>query len=217
VVLRPATLEQTAPGLRQASLTLSCSYHVALTSLMLEVPAVLLSNNPYYAQKAAGLREDFELPAPFTTTASADPVLGAREIATTVLDGEHRAAQRRRLATQASHVIRRRCSAETELLAHMGSAAMTALSNRIEVLAERLRERSAEPVELLAQVAKLQSEQEELRRLGEVGSPLEAELRAQEAEGRSAEAHEQLATILHSRSWRILAPLRWLGALLRRR
>jgi glycosyl transferase family 2/polysaccharide pyruvyl transferase len=46
---------------RRARLTVSCSYHVTLTSLQAGIPAVLLAQNEYYMQKAAGLRDLFEL------------------------------------------------------------------------------------------------------------------------------------------------------------
>jgi hypothetical protein len=46
---------------RRARLTVSCSYHVSLTSLLAGIPVVLLAQNGYYAQKAAGLRNLFEL------------------------------------------------------------------------------------------------------------------------------------------------------------
>ena len=45
---------------RRARLTVSCSYHVTLTSLLAGTPAVLLADNDYYEQKAAGLRHLFE-------------------------------------------------------------------------------------------------------------------------------------------------------------
>ncbi|HEY7456957.1 MAG TPA: polysaccharide pyruvyl transferase family protein [Solirubrobacterales bacterium] len=46
---------------RRARLTVSCSYHVTLTSLLAGIPAVMLAQNEYYAQKAAGLRDLFRL------------------------------------------------------------------------------------------------------------------------------------------------------------
>lgn len=46
---------------RRARLTVSCSYHVSLTSLLAGIPVVLLAENGYYAQKAVGLRNLFEL------------------------------------------------------------------------------------------------------------------------------------------------------------
>ena len=46
---------------RRARLTVSCSYHVAMTSLLAGIPTMLLAENRYYAQKAAGLRDLFGL------------------------------------------------------------------------------------------------------------------------------------------------------------
>jgi Glycosyl transferase family 2/Polysaccharide pyruvyl transferase len=46
---------------RRARLTLSCSYHVSLTSLLAGIPVVLLAQNEYYGQKAHGLRDLFAL------------------------------------------------------------------------------------------------------------------------------------------------------------
>lgn len=46
---------------RRARMTVGCSYHVTLTSLLARIPAVLLSDNAYYDQKAAGLRGLFDL------------------------------------------------------------------------------------------------------------------------------------------------------------
>lgn len=42
-----------------AELTVTTSYHVALTSLLASTPVVLVVENDYYRQKAAGLVEDF--------------------------------------------------------------------------------------------------------------------------------------------------------------
>lgn len=114
-MLRPAGLAAAAPGLCEASLTLSCSYHVALTSLMLEVPAVLIGDNPYYEQKAAGLSEAFGLP-PELTPSTADPLASAREVAVAVLDEKRGAALRRQLGAEANRMrscrgaIERSCS-----------------------------------------------------------------------------------------------------------
>jgi Polysaccharide pyruvyl transferase len=46
---------------RRARLTVSCSYHVTLTSLLAGIPAVFFAQNDYYAQKAAGPRDLFQL------------------------------------------------------------------------------------------------------------------------------------------------------------
>jgi Polysaccharide pyruvyl transferase len=214
LLLRPAALAEAAPRLREGAVTLSCSYHVALTSLMLEVPAVLLGDTPYYAQKAAGLLEDFELPPVFTPAAGADPVASARELAGPVLDGA--TEFRRHLAGGAGRLRRRRTATETDLLGRLGGAAVTAFDGQVAELTERLRRRSAEPAELQARLSRQQTELEELRRLLSE-SPLDAELRVQEAEARAGEAQETLAELLGSRSWKLSAPLRRAGARLRRR
>ena len=44
----------------------------------------------------------------------------------------------------------------------------------------------------------------------------EAQLQLERSEREAAEAQAQLATVLNSRSWRLSAPLRWLGQRLRR-
>jgi hypothetical protein len=222
-LLRPSDLDALAPWLRQASLSVSCSYHVALTSLMLAVPALIVADNPYYEQKAAGLREAFDLPPVFISAATADPGARARELAATLFDRGRAGELRDALAAGAGRLRRRRADAETELLGRLGGAAAAAFSRHGDELAARLRQRSAEPAELRARLAEQQTELEELRQRA-AASPLEAELRAQEAELRAREAergaaaaHETLATVVHSRSWRLMAPLRRLGAPLRRR
>jgi hypothetical protein len=215
-LLRPAGLAAAVPSLHQASLTVSCSYHVALTSLMLAVPALLVADNPYYEQKAAGLRATFDLPPSFAPASTAEPAAVAAEIAAVLLDPGQAERLRRNLAAAASRSRRRRAATEAQLLARLGAAATAALNERLEGQAERLRQRSAEPVELQARLAQRQTELEELRWRAADG-PLEAELRAQQAEASARQAHETLATILGSRSWRLMAPLRRLGALLRRR
>lgn len=207
LVLRPTGLMEAAARLRQASLTLSCSYHVALTSLMLGVPAVLVGDNPYYEQKAAGLGADFGLPPAFAPAANVDPAAAAREVALPLLDPVRGEELRRHLRAGAERLRQRRAAAEAELLARVGGAAAQALAGRIDAQAERLRLLAAEPAELRTQLAAFQNECEEQLPAG--AAALEAELRAREAE-------TALAGVLRSRSWRLLAPLRKLRALLRR-
>ena len=52
---------------------LACSYHVALTSLMLGLPTLMVAHNPFYEQKAAGLLDAFGQPAEFAIRGDADP------------------------------------------------------------------------------------------------------------------------------------------------
>lgn len=214
LVLRPDELAAALPRLTAAQLTLSCSYHVALTSLMVGVPATLLSDTPYYAQKASGLSEDFELPPIFTAAAGADPAARARELAGPVL--EDAAEFRRHLAAGADRLRRRRAFTEAELLGRLGAAAIAALGGRVADLNERLRERAAEPAELHYRLAELEDKLEEQGQ-PTPESPLEAELRAEEAEARAEEAHQALGAALNSRTWRMAAPLRRAGSVLRRR
>jgi len=215
IVLRPAELSATAPQLGRADLTLSCSYHVALTSLMLQVPAFLIGDNPYYEQKAAGLREDFGLPAGFTATTSADPVVAASNVGAALLDPTRREELRSGLAAAAERLGRRRGEAEAELLGQLGAAAAAALGDRLDEQGERLRQRASEPAELQHQLATTLAELEELQ--ATTAEPrLEAELRVLAARDGAAETQAALDRILQSRSWRLLAPLRRLRALLRR-
>jgi polysaccharide pyruvyl transferase WcaK-like protein len=50
-------------GFRGARMTIACSYHVTLSSLLTGTPAILLADNEYYEQKATGLRDLLELDA----------------------------------------------------------------------------------------------------------------------------------------------------------
>jgi polysaccharide pyruvyl transferase WcaK-like protein/predicted PP-loop superfamily ATPase len=125
--LRPADLSESTAALRRSSLTLSCSYHVALTSLMSAVPAVLIGDNAYYRQKAAGLLDSFALPAEFATDLSESPQVSAGRVAEIVLDQARGAALRAQLATSAAALRRRRGAAEAETLGRLGAAALARL------------------------------------------------------------------------------------------
>jgi hypothetical protein len=48
-------------AMKQARFTVSCSYHVGLTSLLLSVPTILLCSNAYYRHKHEGLKRAFNL------------------------------------------------------------------------------------------------------------------------------------------------------------
>ena len=244
IVLRPAALAEATASLQRASLTLSCSYHVALTSLMLKVPAVLISDNPYYEQKAAGLREAFGLPPELAVPTEADPQERAAAVAGVVFEAAAGEALRGNLVAGRDLFLRRRAEVEGELLGRLGSAALGAFGERLETMAKRLRERAAEPAELHAQLAVLRFDHQELeRRAGEAvaghdsqprrdpaGVPpsaadgeaiaagaalVAAEIKAREATARSTEAEAMVSTLLNSRSWRLTAPLRRTAARLR--
>jgi hypothetical protein len=203
-VLHPHSLATALGEMNRAALTLSCSYHVALTSLLLGVPTVLIGDNAYYEQKAAGLAEDFDLPQAFALRSDADPRAAAGAVAAVALDETAAAAMRSALTRAAERTRERRAEAEVELLSRLGGAAAVALGKEVEALRERLRQRSLEPAELLTQLSLLRSEN---------GVPLVPEPRPAAAEG---SAERKLTEITGSRSWRVTAPLRRIGARLRR-
>jgi hypothetical protein len=201
-VLRPASLADAVAELGQATLTLSCSYHVAITSLSVGVPAILLRDDAYYDQKAAGLAEAFGLPPAFALGSNADARAAAAEVAGVVLDERQSVDLAHRLGAGASRLRERRAGAEADLLARLGAAATGALTAQLGELSERLRERSAEPAELLLQLSELQAQSQAA---GASPSP------------ENGAAQETLAAVLDSRSWRLTAPLRRVGARIRRR
>jgi hypothetical protein len=223
-VLRPSELEATLPELRRAAATISCSYHVALTSLLLGIPTVVFADNPYYEQKAAGLTSAFGLPPSFALSPGSDPA----PVATAILDGG--GPLRDEIVRGGENLRRLRARAETELLGRLAGGVLTEMAAEIEQLGERLRQRSAEPAELLVEVASLRTETEKLRRPAVEAAILArersaeraeerarlAEERAGRAEAETAAVHRRLAELLGSRSWKLVAPLRWIGAKLRR-
>jgi polysaccharide pyruvyl transferase WcaK-like protein len=206
-VLRPASLPSESREIRRAALTVSCSYHVALTSLLLEVPTAILCDNAYYRQKTAGLSDAFGLPAAFTPTSSADPAAAAREIAAVIFNEGRLTDFTRRLRVGGSRLRETRAAAEAEVLTALGSAAATSLNARLGEISERLRERSTEPAELLAQLAMLQPENDTSRQRAESPRPSTDD----------GAAEQMLAELLGSRSWRMTAPLRRIAARLQRR
>ncbi|HYH53495.1 MAG TPA: polysaccharide pyruvyl transferase family protein [Solirubrobacterales bacterium] len=124
LVLRPANIVEAAADLSGAALTVSCSYHVALTSLLLAVPTVILRDNPYYDQKAKGLLRDFALPDALSPSSDGDPERCAASIA--ALLEEDGAEIRLRLRERASAVRRRRVDAEADLLARVARGSIAA-------------------------------------------------------------------------------------------
>lgn len=223
-ILRPSGLAATLPELRQATATVSCSYHVALTSLLLGIPTVVFADNPYYEQKAAGLTEAFGLPSSFVLSVDSDP----GSVAVAILEGGSRL--RDEIARGGEDLRRVRGRAEAEVLGRLSGGILGEVAAEIGRLEGRLRERSAEPAGLQVELASLRTEVEELRRPAVEASILAVERRMEEAEERlrqaeeragraeadSVAAHRRLAEVLGTRSWRLMEPLRRIGAALRR-
>jgi hypothetical protein len=124
--LRPTGVDRLAAGLGGAALTLSSSYHVALTSLLLGIPTAILGDNAYYAQKARGLLSDFGLPPAFSPRSDDDPEAAAAAIAPHLLDPELRQETRRSLESAAVRVRERRAGAEASILSLLARDALAA-------------------------------------------------------------------------------------------
>lgn len=196
-VLQPATVAAEGPEPSRDFLTVSCSFHVALTSLLLGVPAMLLRDNPYYDQKATGLLADFGLPAEFSPSSQDDPARSAEQIAAALL--EDGAATRAHLREAAASVRRRRAAAEAELTARLARGSLSAVAS----LRTTPSGASLRPFERRAEA----SEQREA----------EAERRTAEFEQRATAAEARVEEVMGSSSWKLTAPLRRLTVRLRSR
>ena len=120
ITARSDRLDEWVPALARGALTLSSSYHVALTSLLTGVPAALLADNGYYRQKWAGLRADFGLLDAFALEAGDDGAAKAREIAAAL------EATRAELARRVPAVVERRLLVERDLLGQLAGTLLTA-------------------------------------------------------------------------------------------
>ncbi|HET7573734.1 MAG TPA: polysaccharide pyruvyl transferase family protein, partial [Solirubrobacterales bacterium] len=189
IVLRPASLAESAREMRRARLSVACSYHAALTSLMSQVPTVPVRDTPYYEQKVEGLLEDFGLPGDWALSSTDRASRAAGRIGREVLDPAAMAAHRERLGEGRARMVRRRAGAERQLLERL-AAARAGRSLPPAFLSER---RDGE------------------RRVAR------AEDRAAEAERRAAPVEAELAKMAGSDSWRLTAPLRALSTRLRAR
>lgn len=215
-VLRPAELEEALPELQRATATISSSYHVALTSLLLGLPTAAFADNPYYAQKVAGLVSAFGLPPDFALSPGSDPVA----VAGAIVDGG--SSLRAEILAAAARLRRLRAGAETELLGRLAGGLLTQMAAAAGQLGERLRERSAEPAQLQVALASSRTEAEELRRPAIEAAIVAAERaaeraeeetrqaqqRAARAEAENAATQQRLDELLGSRSWKLAAPLR---------
>ena len=115
-VLRASDLDAVARDVGGAALTLSSSYHVALTSLLMAIPTAIMRDNDYYAQKSRGLLSDFDLPPAFAPSVSDDPERAAELVAAHVLDPERAAETRAGLEEAARRVRQRRSEVEKRVI-----------------------------------------------------------------------------------------------------
>jgi polysaccharide pyruvyl transferase WcaK-like protein len=198
IVLTASAILEHAATVGSARLSVSTSYHVALTSLLLEVPAVLVQETPYYAQKASGLRADFELPeAAFPDLTEAPERAASRALAELGLLGQDAGPD---LGAARVRALRRRDVAEAELTVRLSEAFADAEPGPgTRVVSLTGRERDA----LLGALEQAEARNEALAAQSEA-------LAAQAAwsEGR-------LADITASSSWRLSAPIRRAKAILR--
>jgi hypothetical protein len=115
-VLRASDLDGIARDMGGAALTVSSSYHVALTSLLMAIPTVILHDNGYYAQKSRGLLSDFDLPPGFAPSSDEDPEQAAKLISAHILDPEQAAETRAGLEDAARQVRQRRIAVEERVI-----------------------------------------------------------------------------------------------------
>jgi len=192
IVLRPETLPEAAPLIESAALTLSCSFHVALTSLLLGVPTELWSANRYYEQKAAGLDADFAdgRDGARARRARAEASLTARLAAATT------ARERERLRHHAARtgVLRAELA---QLRAELQDHERQATGPWIPADARKQVDHALEA----AAAARAAREDEAARRRA-------AEARIAELEATIESLQRQLEVVYGSRSWKLTAPLR---------
>lgn len=197
VVLRPAALDQAAGAMGEAAFTVACSYHAALTSLMIGLPTLMVAHNPFYGHKAAGLLDAFDQPAEFAIGAGAVPEACARLLAETALDPASGGRLRAQLTLDGRRISRVRADAEADLF------------TRIAATVAGTEERAPQWVG---------SEADEDRRVRAAeGRARAAEERTAHAEVHAFNLENQMAELIGSTSWRLTAPLRRLTGKRRRR
>jgi hypothetical protein len=197
IALQPATLADSVGELRRATLTVSCSYHVSLTSLLAGVPAVLLMANPYYAQKAGGLRRDFPIGDEFFCDTDSDPERAAAAVIARLGPAVGGA-----LASARKAVLDRRAQAERDLVQRLAEA-----SDRARRGGEGARRPPAEPWidPMLAAWRKLHDD-----RMAVIE-------RAEWERARAEGLQGLLSAIESSSSWRLTRPFRAAKEIVRRR
>jgi polysaccharide pyruvyl transferase WcaK-like protein len=195
-VLRPAGLGAAAAEIGRASLTVACSYHAALTSLMLGLPTLPVAHNPYYEQKAAGLLDAFGQPPELTIRPGADPRAWAELLEETVFDPEAGRRLRVQLALDARRLRRRRLVAEADLFARIAGTVAGVEEEEPRWVGD---------------------EADADRRVRRVEERTRAtEERAAHAEAHASNLEAQLAVLTGSTSWRLTEPLRRLAGKARR-
>jgi polysaccharide pyruvyl transferase WcaK-like protein len=198
IVLTPTAILERAATVGSARLSVSTSYHVALTSLLLGVPAVLVQENPYYAQKASGLRVDFELPeAAFPDLTEAPDHAASRALAELGLSGQGAPLD---LGAARVRALARRDAAEAELTVKLSEAfaeAERGAETRIVSLTGWERD---------ALLGALEQAEARTETLSDQSEALAAQAAWSEA---------RLADITASSSWRLSAPIRRAKAILR--
>jgi Polysaccharide pyruvyl transferase len=239
-LLRPARMGADLDHLARSAFSLSCSYHVALTSLMLGLPTVVVHANEYYDQKAAGLRASFDLPASYTVGSVDGWHRSAESVADDLVAGRGRDAWERRLALGRQDVLARRDAAERDVLSRLAAAALAALT----AAKASLRIRSAQTAELLEELGTLREDLQVLgreadgggatlgdrealaqartnaaqhRRVAELESVrrLAADAHAADLAAYVVELERRLGVVYGSSSWSLTAPLRSVGEVLR--
>lgn len=186
---------QLGPGietLRRAALTVSCSYHVSLTSLLAGVPAVLLFGNDYYAQKADGLCRDFALGSEFLCDTRSEPREAAAAIVARLAGGGE-AQLSGALDGARERVMARRRKAEAQILSQL----------RAGIEGARAPADDGRPAVPEPGYEALLGTHERLQRALRAASE---QVAWQEAHANDLE--EMLKAVERSRAWRWTAPLR---------
>lgn len=116
---------------RRAALTVACSYHVTLTSLLVGIPVVGLVANNYYRHKHEGLRRLFDLPAELVTDVARTSAAEAARVAAAYAVGDgHRRVLSDRLLAAAARLVAARAETEREVLGLLAVDRATAERHR---------------------------------------------------------------------------------------
>ena len=188
LLLRGSVLADCARTLRRGAVTVTCSYHVALISLLAGVPAVLLAATDRSRQAGEGLRELFEAPG-FAILDQAESVEAAWEsILGAAVVSPRRSAVADALRAGRAEALQRRESLDRRLSDELGAMLAAGAEPMPETARRLARVREARNALLI--------EREQAR----------AAIQRLEREfGRPA---AELAALRGSTSWRITAPIR---------